>query len=80
MNIWWLEQGGRRSMVIKNNCDGSGPHSHSGKIKIFPISNGNLILCNRCWRRENRYRKFMAELSNCPEKWTTNNWDLAEEY
>ena len=40
----------------QNNCDGSGPHS-LGEVRLMPTGgDGNLILCLRCWMRENSYR------------------------
>ena len=40
----------------QNNCDGSGPHS-LGDVRVMPTGgDGNMILCLRCWLKENSYR------------------------
>ena len=41
---------------MQNNCDGSGPHT-DGDVRVMPTGgDGNLILCLRCWMRENAWR------------------------
>jgi hypothetical protein len=58
------------------NCDGSGPHTE-GTVKKYPLGGGaNLILCIRCWARENQYRFNRGD----PEKWPQENWHAAEIY
>jgi len=44
-------------MIHNNpNCDGGGPHD-SGEVRRYPLGgSANLILCLRCWARENQYR------------------------
>tara|TARA_Y100000310_G_scaffold54162_1_gene49692 strand:+ start:717 stop:1352 length:636 start_codon:yes stop_codon:yes gene_type:complete len=67
-------------MAANNNCDGGGPHT-SGTVKLYPIGGGgNLILCHRCWARENRYNAERGRETGCPENFPQVDWRTANVY
>ena len=45
-------------MNTNDNCDGAGPHTQ-GEARSLPIGHGNVILCQKCWTREMKWRKRM---------------------
>jgi hypothetical protein len=70
------------------NCDGAGPHD-PGEVRRYPLGGGaNLILCFRCWVRENKYRFERATVDDNglrrknPEHnlWPQADWATAEVY
>ena len=66
-------------MTAQNNCDGSGPHS-PGIVKLYPIGDGNLILCLRCWANENRFNFNRGVETKCPDNFRQHDWNKAETY
>ena len=64
---------------LRNNCDGSGPHSGLD-VRVYPLGSGNLILCKSCWRRENAYRYRRGLETGAPENWPQLDWIAAELY
>ena len=70
----------KASQAEQNNCDGSGPHS-LGDVRVMPMGGGgNLILCLRCWMKENTYRiernRDLADFA----KFEIIDWQNAKKY
>lgn len=62
---------------LQNNCDGGGPHSGLREVRTYPLGGGaNLILCQACFARENRFRRDKGD----PEKWPQVDFSQSEIY
>jgi hypothetical protein len=62
------------------NCDGSGPHV-AGDVRLMPTGgDGNLILCLRCWIKENTYRRERNKQLGDFAKFDIIEWQNAKIY
>lgn len=69
------------SEYLKNHCDGAGPHGGPDVVRLYPLGGGgNLILCECCAARENRYRRERGRETGAPENWPQINWHECEHY
>lgn len=69
------------SQWLANHCDGSGPHTGPAEVRLMPLGGGaNLILCQACWSRENRYRYERGRETGAPENWPPANFNTAKIY
>lgn len=69
----------------KNECDGTGPHggidNQHVETRIYPIGGGgNLILCWKCFVKENRYNYERGRETKTPENFKQVNFYNAEIY
>lgn len=68
-----------------NNCDGTGPHggidTDHVETRLYPIGGGgNLILCWRCFAKENRYNYERGKETGAPENWKQVDYYNAKIY
>jgi hypothetical protein len=63
------------------NCDGSGPHSSNPEVRVYPLgAGGNLILCSKCFYRENQWRAQRTREVGDKTAWPQIDWNTAEVY
>ena len=66
---------------LADNCDGAGPHSGPGEIRVYPIGGGgNLLLCLHCWAGENKYNFNRGRETQSPENFLQHDWTTARIY
>jgi len=69
-------------MKVQNpNCDGGHCRVTTGQVRVYPLgAGGNLILCESCWKHENRYRLGRGQETREPSNWPQVDWSCAEVY
>jgi len=62
-------------------CDGSGPHTPTGPLKMLPTGGGgNLILCQADWAKEQLYRQERNEELGEDAKYSLTPWSEGKIY